>query len=44
MPAVQIQPEVMPDALHPNADGMELFAECLSPVVDKLMEKTNELH
>ena len=37
--AVQIHPELMPDALHPNADGMELFAKCLSPVVDKLMEE-----
>lgn len=27
----------MPDALHPNAAGMELFAQCLSPVVDELM-------
>ena len=37
LPAVQIHPELMPDALHPNADGMELFAKCLSPVVDRLM-------
>jgi hypothetical protein len=27
----------MPDALHPNAVGMELLAQCLSPVVDELM-------
>lgn len=26
----------MPDALHPNAEGMELFAHCLAPEVDKL--------
>ncbi len=44
VPAVQIHPELMPDALHPNADGMELFARCLSPVVDKLMERTNKVH
>ncbi len=34
---VQIHPELMPDALHPNAAGMELFAQCLSPLVDELM-------
>ena len=33
----QIYPELMPDALHPNAAGMELFAQCLSPLVDELM-------
>ena len=33
----QILPELMPDALHPNAAGMELLAQCLSPVVDELM-------
>lgn len=31
----------MPDALHPNAAGMELFAQCLSPVVDELMAATS---
>ncbi|CAL8471476.1 g11018 [Coccomyxa elongata] len=39
LPDGKINPEIMPDALHPNADGMELFAKCLSPVVDKLMEE-----
>lgn len=34
---VQILPELMPDALHPNAAGMELLAQCLSPVVDEIM-------
>ncbi len=27
----------MPDFLHPNAAGMALLAECLDPVVSKLM-------
>ncbi|BDA46856.1 probable platelet-activating factor acetylhydrolase IB subunit gamma at N-terminal half [Coccomyxa sp. Obi] len=39
LPDGKIHPELMPDALHPNADGMELFAKCLSPVVDELMEE-----
>ena len=30
----QIEPELMPDALHPNAEGMELFAKCIAPVLD----------
>ncbi|CAL8471477.1 g11019 [Coccomyxa elongata] len=44
LPDGKIHPEFMPDALHPNADGMELFARCLSPLVDKLMERTNKVH
>ena len=32
---VQIDPELMPDALHPGAEGMELFARCIAPVLDK---------
>lgn len=41
---VQIHPELMPDALHPNAAGMELFAQCLSPLVDELMTSSMTLH
>jgi lysophospholipase L1-like esterase len=33
---VQIEPRLMPDALHPNAEGMELFARCMAPAVDEL--------
>lgn len=40
---VQIHPELMPDALHPNAAGMELFAQCLSPLVDQLMTSSMTL-
>lgn len=40
---VQIHPELMPDALHPNAAGMELFAQCLSPLVDELMTSSMTL-
>lgn len=32
---MQIEPELMPDALHPSAEGMELFAKCIAPVLDK---------
>jgi len=32
----------MPDALHPNAAGMELLARCLSPLVDDLMEEIDD--
>lgn len=32
-----IKAEIMPDALHPNAAGMELLAECLYPDVNKWM-------
>ena len=31
--AVQLSPELMPDALHPNAAGMALLAECILPFV-----------
>ena len=27
----------MPDGLHPNAAGMELMAECLDPLVARLV-------
>ena len=33
---LQIDPKLMPDALHPNAEGMELFAKCMAPAVDEL--------
>jgi lysophospholipase L1-like esterase len=39
---LQIDPELMPDALHPNAAGMELFAQCLSPLVDDLMANASK--
>ncbi|CAL5221183.1 g3329 [Coccomyxa viridis] len=42
-PGGQIHPELMPDALHPNAAGMELFAQCLSPLVDELMTSSMTL-
>lgn len=28
----------MPDALHPNAAGQELLAQCLDPLIHKLMQ------
>ena len=30
----QVEPMLEPDALHPNAAGMELLARCLSPFVE----------
>lgn len=29
--AMQLSPDLMPDALHPNAAGMALLAECILP-------------
>ena len=26
---MQIDPELMPDSLHPNAKGMDLYLDCL---------------
>lgn len=33
-----IDAAIMPDALHPNAAGYQLLAECLDPLVTKLMQ------
>lgn len=30
---------LMPDALHPNAAGHELLAECLDPLITRLMQQ-----
>ena len=30
---VQLDPDLMPDALHPNAAGMDLLAQCILPFV-----------
>ena len=29
--------EIMPDGLHPNAAGLKLIAQCLRPLIDKLI-------
>lgn len=34
-----VRADLMQDALHPNAAGMELLAECLDPLVTKLMQQ-----
>ena len=34
----QILPEVMPDALHPLAAGMESLAQCLAPIIDRCFQ------
>eukprot|EP00884_Botryococcus_braunii_P002012 jgi/Botrbrau1/11811/Bobra.0224s0013.3 len=36
-PDGQIDPGLMPDALHPGREGMELFARCILPEVQKLV-------
>lgn len=33
----KIVPEIQVDGLHPSPAGMEIMAECISPVVEKLM-------
>ncbi|KAL4448233.1 hypothetical protein ABPG75_005452 [Micractinium tetrahymenae] len=33
-----IRTDLMPDVLHPNPEGYELLAECLDPLVTKLMQ------
>ncbi|KAK9836010.1 hypothetical protein WJX81_005902 [Elliptochloris bilobata] len=35
LPSGRIEPGLMPDALHPNAEGMELFAKCIAPALDE---------
>ena len=35
--AVQLSPELMPDALHPNVAGMQLLAQCLQPFTDQYL-------
>lgn len=39
---MQLSPDLMPDALHPNAAGMALLAECILPYV-KLYGKVDRL-
>ena len=34
---LQIVPEIQVDGLHPSAAGMEIMAQCISPVVDDIM-------
>ncbi|KAI7835515.1 hypothetical protein COHA_010589 [Chlorella ohadii] len=34
-----IRSDLMQDALHPNAAGMELLAQCLDPLITKLMQR-----
>lgn len=34
-----ISAQLMPDGLHPNAAGHELLAQCLDPLVTKLMQR-----
>lgn len=36
--AVQIDPNLMPDALHPGREGMELFARCILSEVEKMVK------
>ncbi len=33
--AKRLNKELMPDALHPNAAGIELYVECLKPSITK---------
>jgi hypothetical protein len=35
-----VDASLMPDALHPNAAGYELLAECLDPLVTQLMQRS----
>lgn len=35
--ALQLAPDLMPDALHPNAEGMELLAQCMQPYADNYL-------
>lgn len=37
--SVQIEQSLQPDALHPNADGMDLFAQCLAPFVHQYLQE-----
>ncbi|CAL8470097.1 g9639 [Coccomyxa elongata] len=36
-----IASEVMPDGLHPNAAGLKLIAQCLTPLIEKLMHSNS---
>lgn len=38
-----IDAALMPDALHPSAAGHELLAQCLDPLVHKLMQRPASL-
>lgn len=31
----------MPDGLHPNAAGLKLIAQCLTPLIEKLMHSNS---
>ena len=35
-----LRADLLPDALHPSAAGYELLAQCLDPLVTKLMQRT----
>lgn len=35
----QIEQSLQPDALHPNAEGMELVAQCLAPFVHQYAQE-----
>ena len=36
--AGEIPKEIMPDGLHPNADGYKLWADAMKPLLDELMK------
>ena len=40
--ALQLSPDLMPDALHPNAKGMLLLAECIAPFVQTQASSGNQ--
>lgn len=41
LPEGGLDSSILPDALHPNAGGMELLAGCLKPQLDILVSYTN---
>ena len=38
MLVVQISESVLPDGLHPNAEGMARLASCLSPIISRYVK------
>ncbi len=38
MLVVQISESVLPDGLHPNAEGMSRLASCLSPAISRYVQ------
>ena len=38
MLVVQISEAVLPDGLHPNAEGMSRLASCLSPAISRYVK------